>query len=324
MKDIVNLAKSGASFCSFLTYINANVPTHLRKNPILHSPMQISVIVTTYNRADALNLVLAALMDQTDANFEVLISDDGSSDDTVRAIAAFANRQSTRGPKRLVHARQSDQGFRASAARNMGVFAAHGDYLIFLDGDCIPRPEFVERHRLLAEPGFMVSGSRVLLSPKLTKKILSSEAVTPVHVLGMTYWLKQRLSGNANKILPLLYLPNHTLRHYRSVKWSRIKSCNLAIWKKDFIAVNGFDESFVGWGHEDADLVLRLARVGIKRKSGAFSTEVFHLWHNENARTSESENRILVEERIKTGLVEAAIGLRSHPQSDQRLEQIIG
>ena len=88
--------------------------------------------------------------------------------------------------------------------------------------------------------------------------------------------------------------------------------------------MNGFDESFVGWGHEDADLVLRLARLGIKRKGGAFSTEVFHLWHNENTRATESENRHRVEERIKTGLIEATIGLSDHPQPDQRIEKIIG
>lgn len=285
--------------------------------------MLISVIVTTYNRPDALYAVIAALMEQTDANFEVIIADDGSSEQTRQAIASFMTRRSTSGPKRLIHAWQPDDGFRASAARNMGVYASHGDYLVFLDGDCIPRPEFIERHRLLAEPGFMVSGSRVLLSQRLTRDILSSSHPVKVSNRGMPYWLRQRLSGHANKILPLIYLPDHPLRHYRSVKWSRIKSCNLAIWRRDYNAVNGFDESFVGWGHEDADLVLRLARLGVRRKGGAFSTEVFHLWHNENTRASESENRNRVEERIKTGLVEASIGLRSHPHPDQRIEPVL-
>jgi glycosyltransferase involved in cell wall biosynthesis len=262
-------------------------------------------------------------MDQTDANFEVLIADDGSSDETREAVASLRPPHPIRGPNRLFHTWQPDIGFRASAARNMGVFHSRGDYLIFLDGDCIPRPEFIERHRLLAEPGFMVSGSRVLLSKEFTEQLLSSNESFAIHHKGMTYWLRQRLAGNANKILPLVYLPNHRLRHFRSVKWSRIKSCNLAIWRKDFVAVNGFDESFVGWGHEDADLVLRLARLGVRRKGGAFSTEVFHLWHNENTRDTESENRLRVEERTKTGLIEAAVGLNGHPYPDQRIEQIL-
>lgn len=284
--------------------------------------MLISVIVTTYNRPDALSAVIRALLDQTDANFEVVIADDGSAEPTRAAIGAFRNVAPAGGLKKLIHAWQPDDGFRASAARNLGVMASHGEYLIFLDGDCIPRPDFVARHRLLAERGFMVSGSRVLLSESFTKQLLSTEDRT-VHTRGLGYWLRQRLSGNSNKIVPLLHFPNTPLRHYRAVKWSRIKSCNLAIWRSDYAAVNGFDESFVGWGHEDADLVLRLARHGVRRKGGAFSTEVFHLWHRENTRATESENRKRVEERMITGVTKADLGLADHPKADERVETVV-
>jgi glycosyltransferase involved in cell wall biosynthesis len=282
--------------------------------------MLISVIVTTYNRPDALSAVIHALLDQTDSNFEVIIADDGSGQPTRDALAAFRNANRASGLKRLVHAWQPDDGFRASAARNLGVFASQGEYLVFLDGDCVPRPDFITRHRLLAEKGFMVSGSRVLLSEEFTRNVLSSGE--PVHKRGLSYWLLQRLSGNTNKIVPLLHFPNTGLRHYRAVKWSRIKSCNLAIWREDYVAVDGFDESFVGWGHEDADVVLRLARLGIRRKGGAFSTEVFHLWHRENTRATESEDRKRVEERMKTGVTRADAGLSAHPKADDRVEVI--
>lgn len=284
--------------------------------------MLISVIVTTYNRPDALSAVIRALLDQTDPDFEVIIADDGSGQPTRDALAAFRNAARTLGLKRLVHAWQPDDGFRASAARNLGVFASEGEYLVFLDGDCVPRPDFIARHRLLAERGFMVSGSRVLLSEEFTKSVLSSGET--IHMRGLSYWLQQRLAGNTNKIVPLLHFPNTGLRHYRKVKWSRIKSCNLAIWRDDYVAVDGFDESFVGWGHEDADVVLRLARHGIRRKGGAFSTEVFHLWHRENTRATESENRKRVEERMKTGVTRADTGLSAHPKAEDRLEVICG
>jgi glycosyltransferase involved in cell wall biosynthesis len=287
----------------------------------LQNNMLISVIVTTYNRPDALSAVIRALLDQTDANFEVIIADDGSRQATRDAIAAFGDAHRANGLKRLVHAWQPDDGFRASAARNLGVFASRGEYLIFLDGDCVPRPGYVARHRLLAERGFMVSGSRVLLSEAFTQQVLS--AGQDVHARGLAYWLLQRLTGKTNKVVPLLYFPNSGLRHYRSVKWSRIKSCNLAIWRDDYAAVNGFDESFVGWGHEDADLVLRLARFGVRRKGGAFSTEVFHLWHRENTRATESENRKRVEERMRTGVIKAEIGLVDHPKGDERVESVM-
>jgi glycosyltransferase involved in cell wall biosynthesis len=286
--------------------------------------MLISVIVTTYNRPDALCAVIRALLDQTDVNFEVIIADDGSSEPTREAVGAFQNAARASGMKRLVHAWQPDDGFRASAARNLGVFASSGQYLVFLDGDCMPRPDFVARHRLLAEPGFMVSGSRVLLSEPFTQQILSAPTQVAVHARGMLYWLLQRLFGKTNKVVPLLHFPNSRMRHYRSVKWSRIKSCNLAIWRDDYVAVNGFDESFVGWGHEDADLVLRLARHGIRRKGGAFSTEVFHLWHKENTRATESENRRRVEERMKSGVVKADVGLSDHPKPEDRIVPVAG
>ena len=286
--------------------------------------MLISVIVTTYNRPDALTAVVRALLDQTDTNFEVVIADDGSSPSTQDALRVFRGMSHAAGLKKLIHAWQPDDGFRASAARNLGVFASRGEYLIFLDGDCIPRQDFVARHRMLMERGFMVSGSRVLMSERLTKILLSSERDKPAHHRSIWYWLMQRLRGNANKIVPLLGFPDTSLRHYRSVKWSRIKSCNLAIWRDDYIATDGFDESFVGWGHEDADLVLRLARLGIRRKGGAFATEVFHLWHRENTRMTESENRRRVEDRMRTGVTKAGIGLSSHPKSDERIETVIG
>lgn len=290
----------------------------------MNDNMLISVIVTTYNRPDALSAVLRALLDQTDANFEVVIADDGSAAPTRAAIATFRNQPHAPGLKRLVHAWQPDDGFRASAARNLGVFASQGEYLVFLDGDCLPRPDFIARHRLLAEPGFMVSGSRVLLSESFTKQVLANDAQPPVHQRGLGYWLAQRLAGNTNKVVPLLHFPNTGLRHYRAVKWNRIKSCNLAVWRNDYVAVDGFDESFVGWGHEDADVVLRLARHGVRRKGGAFSTEVFHLWHRENTRATESENRKRVEERMQTGVTKADAGVSAHPKKEDRIEVIVG
>lgn len=285
--------------------------------------MLISVIVTTYNRPDALSAVIRALLDQTDDNFEVVIADDGSRETTRDAIQSFRDARRAPGMKRLVHAWQPDDGFRASAARNLGVFASQGEYLIFLDGDCIPRPEFIARHRLLAERGFMVSGSRVLLSEDLTKCLLNQPQTTAPHLRGIGYWLQQRFMGKSNKIIPLLYFPDTPMRHYRAVKWNRIKSCNLAIWRNDYIAVDGFDESFVGWGHEDADIVLRLARHGVRRKGGAFSTEVFHLWHQENTRATESENHKRVEERMQSGVIRATTGISCHPKKEDRLETVI-
>jgi glycosyltransferase involved in cell wall biosynthesis len=288
--------------------------------------MLISVIVSTYNRPDALEAVLLSLLAQTDSHYEIIIADDGSGAATQETVDRFREtaaqaRLTRKTAPQVAHVWHSDTGFRLSAIRNLGVYASQGDYLIFLDGDCVVRPNFVARHRILAEQGFMVSGSRVLLSEKWTAAALRAGAsVTAAAALRpFGYWLAQRLTGNANKIVPLLIMPDSALRHYRKVSWKRIKGCNLGIWRQDYAAVNGCDETFVGWGHEDADLVLRLARHGVRRKSGAFSTEIFHLWHKENVRTTESANRHRVEQRMLSGVTQADVGLRDYPREDQRI-----
>lgn len=266
----------------------------------------ISVVITTYNRPDALTAVVEACFLQDDKNFEIIIADDGSTANTRECIEQLARRA----PVPLKHVWQPDEGFRAAMARNRGTLAAAGDYIIFLDGDCIPQRDFVSRHRALARPGFLVSGSRVLLSPALTEKVLAERIDLPA--IGLFDKLRYRLRGDMNKVLQLLLRWPDLGRERRTFSWRRIKSCNLAVWRADLEKVNGFDESFVGWGHEDSDLVVRLFHAGVLRKDGAFATEVLHLWHREAQRDEESSNRKVVLERAANKTIRATRGLREH------------
>ncbi len=120
----------------------------------------ISVIVTTYNREDALNTVLRSLARQTDKNFEVIVADDGSAATTEALVEAWK----TKLGHPLAHVWHEDRGFRAAEIRNRAILASHADYVIFLDGDCVTRPDFVATHRALAERGWFVTGNRILLS----------------------------------------------------------------------------------------------------------------------------------------------------------------
>lgn len=267
----------------------------------------ISVVITTYNRPDALEAVVRACFMQSDKNFEIIIADDGSTANTRACIERLA----VLAPMPLRHVWQPDQGFRAAMARNRGTLAATGDYIVFLDGDCIPQRDFIARHRALSQPGYLVSGSRILLSERLTRRILAEGidlgASAPLTRLG---W---RLHGDLNKTLQPLGLRWPDLgRRSRKFSWRRIKSCNLGVWRSDLERVNGFDESFTGWGHEDSDLVVRLFHAGIMRKDGAFATEVFHLWHREAVRDQETSNRRVVLERAANKVTQATIGLREH------------
>jgi len=266
----------------------------------------MSVVITTYNRPDALAAVLAACFLQDDKNFEIIIADDGSTANTRDCIARLA----AGAPVPVKHVWQPDDGFRAAMARNRGTLAATGDYIIFLDGDCVPQRDFISRHRALAQPGFLVSGSRILLSQRFTERALRDGI--DVAGLGLLARLRLRLGGDLNKVLQTMLRWPDVGRVRRKFSWRRIKSCNLAVWKQDLMAVNGFDESFTGWGHEDSDLVVRLFHVGVLRKDGAMATEVLHLWHREAQRDQESSNRRIVLERAANGTTQAAMGLREH------------
>ena len=267
----------------------------------------LSVVITTYNRPDALAAVVRACFMQNDQNFEIIIADDGSTANTRACVEELARHA----PVPMQHVWQPDQGFRAAMARNRGTLAASGDYIVFLDGDCIPQRDFIGRHRALSQPGCLVSGSRILLSEALTRRVLDDgidiAATFPLTRLG---W---RLRGDLNKTLqPLGVRWPDVGRTSRSFSWRRIKSCNLAVWRSDLDKVNGFDESFTGWGHEDSDLVVRLFHAGVMRKDGAFATEVFHLWHREAQRDQETSNRRVVLERAAGKVTQATIGLREH------------
>lgn len=236
-------------------------------------PDLISVIVTTYNREDALDAVLLALSRQSDRGFEVVIADDGSRPMT----AAVVEHWRTRLGVQLSHVWQLNCGFRAAEIRNRAILACRGDYCIFLDGDCIVPPDFVATHRKLAEPGWFVTGNRVLLSAALTEAVLR-EHLQP-ETWGASAWIGQRLRGGVNRLAALLRLPLGPLRKLQARRWRGARSCNLAVWRSDLERVDGFDASFTGWGREDSDLLIRLLRCGLRRKDGRFATGVIHLWH---------------------------------------------
>jgi glycosyltransferase involved in cell wall biosynthesis len=268
--------------------------------------VNIAVIVTTYNRPDALAAVLAGYFDQSRMDFELLVADDGSRDDT----RALVENRAKSAPCPVQHVWQADSGFRAGAARNRAVARTRAQYLIFADGDCIPARHFVQQHRTLAEPGYFLSGNRVLLSESFTQAVLAQRL--PIQRWRMTRWLRAWAGQDVNRLLPLLTLPDGKLRKRNPGQWRGVKTCNLSLWRSDFMRVNGFDESYCGWGLEDSDLAIRLMRAGIRHKSARFAAPVFHLWHRENDRGRLDQNQKLLDEIISTDRVEARVGIKQY------------
>ena len=245
----------------------------------------VSVIVTTYNREDALGAVLRSLARQSDRQFEVAIADDGSGP----ATRTFVEAQAARYPAMLRHVWHEDRGFRAGEIRNRGILASRGSYCVFLDGDCIARSDFIAVHRRLAERGWFVAGNRALLSRELTHQVLD-QAAEPEH-WSLPHWFALRRRQQINRLAPLLPLPLGPLRRLRTRAWRGARSCNLAVWRSDLDRVDGFDASYSGWGLEDSDLMIRLLHAGVRRKDGNFTTGVLHLWHQEADRAALPENQ---------------------------------
>lgn len=263
----------------------------------------ISVIVTTYNREDALAAVLRSLARQTDRDFEVLVADDGSGPATAATVQAWKSKVG----HRVEHVWHEDKGFRAGEIRNRAVLAARGDYIVFLDGDCLVRPDFIAQHRKLAEPRAFVTGNRILLSPDLTSRVLREGLAPEIWSFGR--FIAERLRGGINRLSALLHLPLGPLRQIRAKEWKGARSCNLAIWRRDLDTVDGFDADYSGWGKEDSDLIVRLINAGIARKDGNFATGVIHLWHKEADRSALSENERKLAELLKGRGIRAKRGM---------------
>ncbi len=264
----------------------------------------LSIIITTYNRPDALNAVLQGFAAQSKKNFELIIADDGSGDTTKKLIKQWQKQLP------IQHVWHEDCGFRAAGIRNKAVVKCQYDYIVFIDGDCIPRPNFIEQHQRLVEQGFFVAGNRVLISQMATQYYLSTGE--PIHQWDLQQYRQAVKQKQLKRSFPLYVLPGQQWRKYISQRWQGVRTCNLGVWKQDILAINGFDESFTGWGHEDADLAVRLLRSGIKRKDGRFATTVLHLWHPENDRSQLTKNEKRLSDILHCQRLRALQGLNQY------------
>jgi glycosyltransferase involved in cell wall biosynthesis len=262
----------------------------------------ISVIVSTYNRADALDAVLRALSRQSDRNFEIVVADDGSGAPTQGVVRDWIARSVP-----VKHVWHEDRGFRLAEVRNLGIRASAGSYIVFLDGDCIARRNFVAAHRRLAEPGWFVTGNRILLSRDFTERVLH-EGLEP-ELWGLPACISHRWRGDLNRLAPLFDLPLGPARKMPARRWKGARGSNMAFWRTDLDAVDGFDAGFEGWGREDSDIFIRLIRAGVRRKDGRFATGVLHLWHREADRSGLDVNERQLADIMQGDTIKARRGL---------------
>jgi len=250
--------------------------------------MRVSLIITTYNRPDALLLVLRSIELQTRMPNEVVIADDGSGLDTKKVIRSFSKKHNFK----TIHSWQEDKGFRASKSRNKAIAKSKADYIILIDGDMILHPEFIKDHVNNAEPGYFIQGIRVLLTENTTRGVLENMSV---NFSFFSQGIKNRKNAIHSNFLSRLF--SKKKNYLRG-----IKTCNMAFFKQDCVNINGFNNDFEGWGREDSEFIVRLLNSGINRKNIRFNALQFHLWHNENTRASLQQNDILLQNAIDNNI----------------------
>jgi len=259
--------------------------------------MRLTLVVTTYERPDALAAVLTTVAAQSQFPHELIVADDGSGAVTRAIIQRFAAVV----PFATHHIRQDHDGFRAARVRNLAIAKATGDYIIFVDGDMLLHPAFVADHGGFARRGTFTQGIRIPLDARRTAQALASPAELPALTMGGAGGLRSLYAVHAPK----------SSRVWRTVAngFIAVKSCNLAVWRDDLVAVNGFNHDFVGWGPEDKELVARLQHHGIRRQTLLFGGIAYHLHHPPAQRNRLSANEAILANTRARRLVRCQNGL---------------
>lgn len=240
----------------------------------------VTLLISTYNKPEYLRQTLASIARQTVLPDEVVIADDGSTDETRRLIEQFQ----TDFPVPIRHVWHPDTGFRKCEILNRAIAQSTGRYIIQTDGDIVLGRHFVADHLDVAERDCFVCGSRILLSEQITRRILTGKRIVPRLTDGkIGFWLNGLRIGR--------------LRRYLAGRFGKpergIRGCNTAFWRDDLIAVNGFNEEITGWGAEDAEMAFRMMNLGVRKKMLKMGGVAFHLWH-----PLSSDDRLQINEAI--------------------------
>jgi glycosyltransferase involved in cell wall biosynthesis len=260
--------------------------------------MKLALVINTFNQPDYLARVLKAVAQQSAPPDEVLLADDGSDAPTQELFASWSTTQSFR----AAHVWQPHEAFRRAHILNQAIAASQGDYLVFLDGDTVPHPDFIADHRAAGKAGFFVQGHRALVEERAAAWFGQSNFAADRR----RAVLQNQISGLKNAFRwPLAH--RKIKAHLRG-----IRGCNLAIWHADLEQVNGYNEAFSGWGREDSELAARLMNLGRQRWDLRGRAVCFHLWHPPASRASLATNDELLEKTIREKITRCEHGLDRH------------
>lgn len=256
----------------------------------------VSVVVATCNRPDALDVCLRALRNQTAPPGEIIVADDGSGPDT----RAVVERHQAAGGCPLHHVWHPDEGFRLAAIRNKATARAVGDYVVSLDGDMVCHARCIEDHLRLRDPACFCQGSRIPLGPRATAVMTARPGWWP-SVFSRGVGRRARLARLPPAAARLLNPPHRDPL--------TVRGCHQGFWRRDLLAVNGFNEAMRGWGREDNELAVRLGNHGRLRRNLRWAALACHLHHDAGDRGRLAENERILRETIDAGRVRCERGL---------------
>jgi len=247
----------------------------------------ISVIISTYNSKEWLSKVLEGYRHQTYDAFEVIVADDGSKPDTKALIQDFQKNY----PVALQHVWHEDQGYRRQRILNIAITKSNYDYILFTDGDCIPRNDFVAVHAKHAEQGYFLSGGYCKLNMDLSQKIALNDIASAACF--DTSWLKKQAKLGFKQALKISAGPQLSkLLDVITPTGATFNNCNSSAWKSDLLAINGYDER-MQYGGPDRELGERLFNFGLQSKQLRHQAICLHLDHPRGYKTKESLERNL-------------------------------
>ncbi len=257
-----------------------------------------SMIVSTYNWPQALELVLLSIKKQTLLPDEVIIADDGSGEETRQLIESFKKDF----PVPLVHVWHEDNGFQKSIILNKAIASAKGEYIVAIDGDIIVEKHFVEDHLSLSEKNTFVYGKRVKIKKEALNSLFSKKNVD---LSFLSPGISKR--GRALRI-PLL------ASRYKSDdnRYGAVRGCNISFWRNDFIKVNGYNEEMTGWGKEDTELTHRFFNNGMKGKNVKFKAIGYHIYHNDAPRDRDIINTAIQQRTIDENIKTCKVGINQY------------
>ncbi len=241
-----------------------------------------SLVTPTYNWPEALELLLLSVLNQSVLPNEVIIADDGSRSET----KALIDRLRPLFPMPLIHIWHEDDKNRKPRIMNKAIAAAKFEYIVEIDGDIIMERHFIEDHLNFAEKGCYLYGSRVNLKKELLPGIFDKKTI---EFSLFSKGLKKRLRTLR---IPMLMQFSKKVDQ----RSSKLRGCNMSFWREDFIKINGFNESLVGWGIDDSEMIERLHNLGIKGKRLKFAGIAFHIYHREQSKSHIAVNHEIEEQ----------------------------